>query len=108
MKKIGLQISKLKNEKGSVIVFVVCAMIFFLSVAISTYSYNANKLNAQKRQIAEIRSQYEVSDADQKEKYEEIVTSPTNTDTYITKTTITLDGNGATSSRNYYNLQQTR
>ena len=74
MKKLEAKISKWKNEKGSVVVFVVCAMLFFMTVALSSYVYYANKLNNQERQIAEIKSEYEVSNLDQKQKYEDIVT----------------------------------
>ncbi len=57
MKKKPLE--KIKEQKGSVTLFVLVAMMFFLMIVIFSYSRQAEKINAQKRQITEIQKEYE-------------------------------------------------
>ena len=49
----------IKNEKGSVTLFVLIAMIFFLIVTISIYVNSQSKLQAQNAEIEQIRKNYE-------------------------------------------------
>ena len=48
----------IKNEKGSVTLFVLIAMIFFLIVTISIYVNSQSKLQAQNAEIEQIRKNY--------------------------------------------------
>lgn len=48
-----------QGEKGSVTLFVLVTMMFFLMVIIFSYARQSEKINAQKRQIEEIQKKYE-------------------------------------------------
>lgn len=66
---------KIKAEKGSVTLFVLIAMIFFLTIGISVYTANSNLKQAQGKQVGKIQYEYnKTSDLDslyneQAEKY---------------------------------------
>ena len=61
--KYSNQYSKfLKKEQGSVTLFVLIAMIFFLIVTISIYVNSQSKLQAQNAEIEQIRKNYEKND----------------------------------------------
>lgn len=47
-----------KSNKGSVTLFVLIAMLFFLGLAFSSYTAVSNKLQAQNKEIYEIKSSY--------------------------------------------------
>ena len=49
----------IKNEKGSVTLFVLIAMIFFLIVTISIYVNSQSKLQAQNAEVEQIKKNYE-------------------------------------------------
>ena len=58
--KYSNQYSKfLKKEQGSVTLFVLIAMIFFLIVTISIYVNSQSKLQAQNAEIEQIKKNYE-------------------------------------------------
>lgn len=56
----------LKEEKGSVTVFVVSIMIFIVTVLGITYMSVLNKLTAEEKRIDRIQSQYSVDNLDEK------------------------------------------
>lgn len=53
---------KKREERGSVTLFVLVSMMFFLIFLTFTYMNQADKINNQKRQIDEIQKQYNVDD----------------------------------------------
>lgn len=53
---------RIKDEKGSITIFVVATMLLFITVLAVNYSRQTDKLNNQKRQIREIEKQYNVDD----------------------------------------------
>ena len=57
--KYSNQYSKFKEEHGSVTLFVLIAMIFFLIVTISIYVNSQSKLQAQNAEIEQIKKNYE-------------------------------------------------
>ena len=57
--KYSNQYSKFKEEHGSVTLFVLIAMIFFLIVTISIYINSQSKLQAQNAEIEQIKKNYE-------------------------------------------------
>ena len=59
---------KRKYERGSITIFTVVAMMFFVTVLVLSYSRQLNKINSQKRQIQEIEKQYNV-DSELEETY---------------------------------------
>ena len=52
------RIQKLKGEKGSVTLFVLIAMIFFLTVGITVYIANVNSKQSQEKEISKIQYEY--------------------------------------------------
>lgn len=63
----------IKSEKGSIILFVLCAMLFFLIVVVTSYIYTKNKSMAQDKQYLEIKNQYENTKTLEAEYQEEVV-----------------------------------
>lgn len=53
---------KSKEEKGSVTLYVVISMMFFLIVVVGIYVSSTNKLQTQQKEIAEIQKSYETED----------------------------------------------
>ena len=49
---------KIRSEKGSITVFVVVTMLFFLYILNSIYMSQSNKVNTQKKQIKLIQQEY--------------------------------------------------
>ena len=49
----------MRNEKGSITLFVLIAMIFFLVIAMSAYASSSNKLQAQNAELERIKAGYE-------------------------------------------------
>lgn len=56
---------KIKDEKGSITIFVLTAMLLFLVVAVGIYVYYANSINNQKRTISSIQDEYSADNIDQ-------------------------------------------
>ena len=52
------------QERGSITLFVLIVMLFFITVLILTYADRTNKINNQKQQIGEIERQYNAGDFD--------------------------------------------
>ena len=50
---------KVKDEKGSITLFVVVSMLFLMLMLVSIFVSNSNKLNAQEKQIKIIKKQYD-------------------------------------------------
>ena len=44
-----------KSERGSVTLFVLVTMLFFITILISSYTRQANKISSQRKQIEEIQ-----------------------------------------------------
>lgn len=63
----------MKSEKGSITLFVLCAMLFFLIVVVTSYIYTKNKSMAQDKQYLEIKNQYENTKTLEAEYQEEVV-----------------------------------
>ena len=66
----------LKNENGSITLFVLIAMLFFLIVVLGIYFGSQNKLQAQTSEIDEIKKNYEISDDDLDTMYSDIIKVP--------------------------------
>ena len=75
MKENNKIIYKLKNQKGSVTLFVLIAMIFFLIILVSLFANTKTKIIEQEKQIAIIQKEYETEDINQtmEQKYDEII-----------------------------------
>ena len=56
----------LKEEKGSITVFVVSMMVFMMTILGITYMNVLNKLTAEEKRIDRIQSQYRVDNLDEK------------------------------------------
>ena len=54
-----------KGERGSVTIFVLIAMLFFLIVGIMLFTSNMNTQTSQKRDVAKIQNEYGKTDLDQ-------------------------------------------
>ena len=50
----------IKQEKGSITLFVVIAMMFFLMIVVGIYMQSQNKLQAQYSEIDAIKTNYEM------------------------------------------------
>ena len=68
------RVQKSKNkEQGSITIFIVISIIFFLIIAIGVYISISNKSSSQNSEISKIKSEYEISKEQIDEKYEEII-----------------------------------
>lgn len=56
---------KKANEKGSVTLFIVISMLFFLIVLVLIYSQQTEKITVQKRQVGEIQKNYQTKNIEQ-------------------------------------------
>lgn len=82
----------LKNENGSITVFVLAIMLFMLIVVGTSYMSISNKRIAQKKEIEKIQKQYDDASMDEiSSKYQEVVMKPTEE-----KYSITYNANGGT------------
>lgn len=52
----------IKQEKGSITLFVLVVMLFFVIILTLNYTRQSNKIDSQKKQIQEIERQYNVDD----------------------------------------------
>ena len=66
----------LKNENGSITLFVLIAMLFFLIVVLGIYFGSQNKLQAQTSEIDKIKKNYEISDDDLDNIYSDVIRVP--------------------------------
>ena len=62
---------KLKNERGSVTLFVLIAMLFFLIVGLIIFMSNMNNSTSQQRDVKKIQSEYNVNTSELDEIYNE-------------------------------------
>ena len=63
--------SKVKNEKGSITIFVLSTMLVVLGVIFVAYFSMMNKLSSQEDEIRKIYEEYNVSDDEMKQIYDE-------------------------------------
>ena len=61
---------KVESEKGSVTLYILVAMLFFLVILILTYSNQANKISDQRRQVEKIYEEYKTEEKIEQEYYE--------------------------------------
>lgn len=61
--------NKLKNERGSITIFVLTSMLFFLVILLSIYMNNVNKNTNINKNVKKIEEQYNVTDDDLEEAY---------------------------------------
>ena len=61
------------SEKGSITLFILISILFFLMIAIGIYVNVSNKTLAQEIEISKIKSEYEISKEQINEEYEEII-----------------------------------
>ena len=72
MEKSKLE-NKLKNEKGSITIFVLSSMIFFLVILLSIYMSNMNKKTNINKDIKKIKEEYTVTDQELENEYKNII-----------------------------------
>lgn len=82
-----LRDSKFFSEKGSVTLFILIAIIFFLIVSLNVYSSNKNKLIAQTEEIKAIQENYNKDLENMDEIYEDLVKADIKT-VFIKESTI--------------------
>lgn len=72
MNKLNLN-KKIKKEQGSVTLFVLVSMIFFMFVLVGMYVNTSNKVAKQEREVNKIQQSYEQTDINDiyNKKYEE-------------------------------------
>ena len=61
MNKLNLN-KKIKKEKGSVTLFVLVSMLFFMFVLVGMYVNTSNKVAKQEREVNKIKQSYEQVD----------------------------------------------
>lgn len=61
-----------KNERGSITLFVLVAMLFFITILILSYAGQINKMNSQRKQVERIQEEYSV-EGDMEEAYQEVL-----------------------------------
>lgn len=71
---------KYKNEKGSVTLFVLIAMLFFILIVYVVYQGTRNDLLAQNREVKKIQQDYEKStnEIEMQKEYENIISENLN------------------------------
>ena len=62
----------IRSEKGSITLFVLITMLFFIYIVISVYMNQNNKINAQKKQIQQIQQEYN-KDENMEEIYNDLI-----------------------------------
>ncbi len=72
MNKLNLN-KKIKKEQGSVTLFVLVSMLFFMFVLVGMYVNTSNKVAKQEREVNKIQQSYEQTDINDiyNKKYEE-------------------------------------
>lgn len=66
-----------KNDRGSITLFVLIGMLFFTVVSVNVYTSNSNKIQAQQKELSKTQQEYQVTDEEIEEKYEDVVTGET-------------------------------
>ena len=61
-KKIYIKINKLKNQKGSITIFVLLSMIFFVIILSGAYIATINKQKATSKYVEEIVDNYNINE----------------------------------------------
>ena len=64
---------KIKNEKGSITIFVLSTMLVVLGIMFVAYFSMMNKLSSQEEELRKIQKEYNVSDDEMKQTYNETV-----------------------------------
>lgn len=54
--------NKIKSQKGSISLFVLISMIFFIIVILGIYAATSNRLQKQEKEIEQIQKSYEKTD----------------------------------------------
>ncbi len=85
--------NKLKNEKGSITLYVLISMVFFIVVVYGVYFNTTNKAQKQNKEIEKIQKQYEKEDIN--DLYEKTMNQ---NDTGISNISITLNTNAKSNS----------
>ena len=67
-----------KKQKGSITLFVLISVLFFIIIAIAIYTQISNKTIAQERELDNIKEKYEVTDEDLEQEYEEEISKEEN------------------------------
>ncbi len=62
---------KMKSQRGSITLFVLVTLLFFVIILTLGYTAQMNKISSQKRQIEEIQKQYS-TDGEMEEAYYEV------------------------------------
>lgn len=70
MRKIKEEIKK--NEKGSITLFVLVAMLFFTIILILSFGGQMNKIDSQKKQVEKIQEEYNTEE-DMERIYNQVV-----------------------------------
>ena len=94
-----LKKNKFFSEKGSVTLFILISIIFFLIISLNVYSSNKNKIIAQKEEIQAIEENYNKDLDKMDEIYENLVEADLKT-VFIKESSIN------TSNKIYYNLSE--
>ena len=76
-KKQVFQQNCTKNESGSITLFVLIGLLFFTIVSVNVYTSNSNKIQSQQRELSKTGQEYQISDEEINEKYEDIITDET-------------------------------
>ncbi len=69
---------KNNKEQGSITLFTIISIIFFLIISVGIYINISNKSGTQVSEISKIKSEYEISKEQMDEKYEEVVNNINN------------------------------
>lgn len=88
VKKNLQRFNKIAKETGSVTLFVLIAVLFFVVILLTVYTSSKNTLNAQEKEIAKIRAEYDITDSELDQAYSEKL-EELNQDISITFTTAT-------------------
>ena len=71
---IGIRSEKMidkQKQRGSITLFVLISVLFFIVIAIATYTQISNKATAQEKELNNIEEKYEVTDDEIEDEYNE-------------------------------------
>ena len=60
-----------QKQRGSITLFVLISVLFFIVIAIATYTQISNKATAQEKELNNIEEKYEVTDDEIEDEYNE-------------------------------------
>ncbi len=66
-----------RNDKGSITLFVLIGMLFFTVVSVNVYTSNSNKIQSQQKELSKTQQEYQVTDEEIDEKYDDVVNEET-------------------------------